>query len=271
MKHKPTTIFIIVGAAVLLFGVLGTLGSVLNLFGKSITDFVQWDQQLPAQGFAPMVVPVDSYQDGTKAPTIVTSVTPDLAPTLVVTAEPAAGTPESQATPAAPQPTPTRVEVTPDRIVISAINLDAPIVPSKPSTAKIGGQVYDQWQAPNKFAVGWQTNSAVLGQPGNTVLNGHHNIEGKVFENLHLLQPGQIITLIGGQIKYNYEVVNVMILPERDMDVQTRLNNARWILPSTDERITLVTCWPATSNTHRLIVVAKPVGDAILLGGAVQN
>ena len=29
--------------------------------------------------------------------------------------------------------------------------------------------------------------------------------------------------------------------------------------PTTDERITLITCWPYTSNTHRLIIVAKPI------------
>lgn len=40
--------------------------------------------------------------------------------------------------------------------------------------------------------------------------------------------------------------------------VDVRMDNARWILPSTDERLTLVTCWPAKSNTHRLIIVASP-------------
>jgi len=37
------------------------------------------------------------------------------------------------------------------------------------------------------------------------------------------------------------------------------LQNARWIMASSDERLTLVTCWPAYSNTHRLILVAKPI------------
>ncbi|HID54608.1 MAG TPA: sortase, partial [Anaerolineae bacterium] len=34
---------------------------------------------------------------------------------------------------------------------------------------------------------------------------------------------------------------------------------AEWIMPTEDERITLVTCWPYTDNTNRLIVVAQPV------------
>jgi sortase A len=52
-----------------------------------------------------------------------------------------------------------------------------------------------------------------------------------------------------------------MILPEKYQEIDVRMDNARWILPSDDERLTLVTCWPATSNTHRLIIVARPLGD----------
>jgi hypothetical protein len=49
-----------------------------------------------------------------------------------------------------------------------------------------------------------------------------------------------------------------MILPEKGESLERRLENARWLLRSTDERLTLVTCWPATSNTHRLILIALP-------------
>ncbi len=161
--------------------------------------------------------------------------------------------------------TPTRIPVIPDRILVPSIELDAPIVPAKHKQTRIGGENYEQWQAPNQFAVGWHSDSAVLGQAGNTVLNGHHNIEGKVFKDLHKLMAGAEVFLIGGNIQYRYQVVNVMILPERNMDVETRLENARWILPSQDERITLVTCWPEWSNTHRLVVVAQPVSGPMLL------
>jgi sortase A len=41
---------------------------------------------------------------------------------------------------------------------------------------------------------------------------------------------------------------------------EKRLENARWIGPFPDERLTLVTCWPYTNNTHRVIVIAKPTG-----------
>jgi sortase A len=39
-----------------------------------------------------------------------------------------------------------------------------------------------------------------------------------------------------------------------------RLENAKWIGPFNEERLTLITCWPFNSNTHRLIVIAKPAG-----------
>jgi sortase (surface protein transpeptidase) len=29
---------------------------------------------------------------------------------------------------------------------------------------------------------------------------------------------------------------------------------------STDERITLITCWPVDSNPHRVVIVAFPIG-----------
>ena len=43
--------------------------------------------------------------------------------------------------------------------------------------------------------------------------------------------------------------------------VQLRLGTApqQWVQPPENARLTLVTCWPSTSNTHRLIVVAVPV------------
>jgi sortase A len=92
-------------------------------------------------------------------------------------------------------------------------------------------------------------------------LNGHHNVYGKVFENLDKLVSGDEIFIYGNDFHiYQYVVSNTMILPERDVSFEERLENARWILPSEDERITLITCWPYFSNTHRLIIVASPIG-----------
>jgi sortase A len=36
------------------------------------------------------------------------------------------------------------------------------------------------------------------------------------------------------------------------------VENARWIEPTEDERLTLVSCWPYETNAYRLVVVARP-------------
>ena len=205
-------------------------------------------------GFAPLTVPIQSTGEAIKAPDIiVTSSAIDFAASATQQALDNL-LPEKEK----PTPTPTVVPVVPERIVIPTINLDAPIVPAIMKRLLLDETVYQQWIAPHEFAVGWHTTTALLGQVGNTVLNGHHNVDGMVFKDLHLLKAGDSIELYGGQSKFTYMVVNVMILPEKGQEFKIRLENARWLLPSTDERITLITCWPATSNTHRLVVVARP-------------
>jgi LPXTG-site transpeptidase (sortase) family protein len=155
---------------------------------------------------------------------------------------------------------PKSVGLIPVRLVIPTINVDAPIVPVSYRTITVSDQVYYQWLAPEKYAVGWQDSSALLGLPGNTVLNGHHNAYGKVFKDLVTLEIGDAISVFSGSREFRYQVVAKMLLPERFAPLATRLENARWIEPSNDERITLITCWPADSNTHRVVIVAFPVG-----------
>ncbi len=146
----------------------------------------------------------------------------------------------------------------PERIVIEKIKMDAPIVPVSVKEVKFEGKIYQQWLAPNEFAAGWHNTSALLGVPGNTVLNGHHNVYGEVFGNIVRLREGDIIKLYSGAREFVYRVARVMLLPEKYKTVEDRMENARWILPSDDERITLITCWPKASNTHRVIIVALP-------------
>jgi hypothetical protein len=71
--------------------------------------------------------------------------------------------------------------VIPDRIKVPAIGLDAPVVPTAFRLVNLRGEIFEQWQAHMYFAAGWLPTSAGLGMPGNTVLDGHHNVYGKVF------------------------------------------------------------------------------------------
>lgn len=147
----------------------------------------------------------------------------------------------------------------PLRLVIPAIELDAPILPVTPELVDIGGVNFQQWQSPDEYAAGWHESSAELGEVGNTVLNGHHNIYGEVFRHLIELNHNDQIGIYSDRYLFTYQVTNKMIFPEKYESLEVRVNNAQWILPSQDERLTLITCWPYESNTHRLIVVAKPL------------
>lgn len=146
----------------------------------------------------------------------------------------------------------------PERIVIDPINLDAPIIHAEIINAEVEGKEVVQYLVPEQFAVGWHEGSAPLGVPGNTVLSGHHNAYGKVFAGLVDLAVGDHFIVQSNRRDFEYIIANKMILPEKGEALEVRLDNAQWILPSSDERVTLVTCWPADSNTHRLILVAVP-------------
>jgi sortase A len=143
----------------------------------------------------------------------------------------------------------------PTRIVIPAIALDAPIEPA--GWGQVDG--VSVWNIPYHFAAGWLKTSAPLGRIGNTVLDGHHNIAGQVFRYLVDLKPGDLIEVYANDRRFVYTVVAKHILLDRDQPIEIRRQNAQWIQPTLDERLTLVTCWPYTNNTHRLIVVARPI------------
>jgi sortase A len=137
--------------------------------------------------------------------------------------------------------------------------LDAPIQPVWLQQVGINGAVFSQWRVPERRAAGWHETSALLGQTGNTVLNGHHNLYGQVFRDLVKVQPGDSIRLEAADHSgRNYTVVQTMLLEEEGRSTEERLENARWLLPSQDERITLVTCWPPDGRSHRLVVIALP-------------
>ena len=150
----------------------------------------------------------------------------------------------------------------PVRIAISSIDLDAPIVPAEIDFKNIAGKEYMQWFVPDEFASGWHSTSAKLGETGNTVLNGHHNTFGEVFKSLVDVNEGDIIEVDSETSRFSYQITNKMILPEKYEQLDVRMNNAQWILPSIDERLTLISCWPYESNTHRLIIVARPLARA---------
>jgi sortase A len=145
------------------------------------------------------------------------------------------------------------------RLEIPAIGVNAPIQPVGLIELEEDGRRYLQWQVPNDYAIGWHTNSAPLGSSGNTVLNGHNNVYGAVFRNLVELELGnEILVYTGGQIN-RYQVAHREVLEEKGQPLDVRLDNAKWMFPTADERLTLISCWPDIGATHRVIVVATAI------------
>jgi LPXTG-site transpeptidase (sortase) family protein len=177
--------------------------------------------------------------------------------------EQATASPEPTPTPAPtptppPTPTPDPASLVPGRLVIPAISLDAPVVSVGWDTKEVNGQPVSSWIVPDSFAAGWHSTSALPRDAGNTVLNGHHNINGEVFRDLEDLQPGDEIIIQTGDKTHHYAVTERHILEEKYQSAEVRRQNAQFIMPTDDRRLTLVTCWPYTNNTHRLVIVALP-------------
>jgi sortase A len=159
---------------------------------------------------------------------------------------------------AAPAAVPSANLQPPDRIVAPSIGLDSKVVTVGWHEVKDSdGSSHTEWDVAS-YAVGWQKNSALPGQVGNTVLAGHNNIEGEVFRNLGEFQIGDQITLFSGGRTFNYTVAEKFVLQDKGVPYEQRLDNAKWIGPFPDERVTLISCWPPTGNTHRMFIIAHP-------------
>jgi sortase A len=159
----------------------------------------------------------------------------------------------------------------PNRIVIPALDVDAPVYAAGLESRWEGDREYVQWSVPDAYAAGWHENSAALGQVGNMVLNGHNNVYGGIFADLSQLAVGEQIILRGENGAVVYRVVHHELLQERGLSLRERLRNAHWIGQTEDQRLTLVTCWPNTTNSHRLIVVAEPAGVDEPAAGAANH
>jgi sortase A len=106
--------------------------------------------------------------------------------------------------------------------------------------------------------VGWHNLSAKLGQAGNTVLNGHSDLNAAVFRNLDYVILGDEIIVLSGDQAYHYVVTHKFLVQEKDVSLEQRIQNAAWIAPTPDERLTLVTC-ANPGASHRLILIAQPL------------
>ena len=153
---------------------------------------------------------------------------------------------------------PDALRILPSRIVIPSIKVDTPVVELGWSTKKTAaGAIFSEWDVA-AYAAGWHKNSALPAEDGNVVMSGHNNILGSVFRELDRLKRGDTITVYSGKRAIAYTVDEVLIVPERHASLEQRKANARYIEPTKNERLTLVSCWPRNDNSHRIIVIATP-------------
>jgi sortase A len=146
----------------------------------------------------------------------------------------------------------------PTRIQAPGIGLDVPVVEMGYRIVNVGGVQAMSWVVPND-AAGFHQGSALPGHAGNTVISGHSDAAARVFLKLVDLQVGDTVIVYVGADAYLYQVTQRELLQEAGVSLEQRIQNAQWILPTGDERLTLVTCWPYTGASQRLIFVARPV------------
>ncbi len=146
----------------------------------------------------------------------------------------------------------------PTRIRIPKINLDADVVEVGYQMTEENGQAATLWDVAD-FAAGFHRGAAYPGQPGNTVIVGHNNIRGRVFRHLVDVLPGDEIYVYVGEQEFFYIVSERLLIMEKGVAEEIQRENAVWIRPTSDERLTLVSCWPFIQPDHRVVVVARPV------------
>jgi len=147
------------------------------------------------------------------------------------------------------------------RILIPTLTVDAPILEMGWKVTLLEGKLVTDWDVPLN-QVGWSLNSASPGERGNVVMAGHNNVGTAVFKKLYTLKEGDEITVTNAAgTSFLYRVALSYIVAERDVPIAKRLENAKVMQPTNDARLTLISCWPEWSNSHRAIVIARLVGE----------
>jgi len=147
----------------------------------------------------------------------------------------------------------------PARIIAESIGLDAKVVAMGWDVKEERGKIIAEWQVPEDDAA-WHRNSAAPGGGSNIVISGHNNSAGgRIFANLEELNIGDQITVRNMQgDTFQYEVKDKKLVRTLGASQQTLDFLEAMIRPTPAEQLTLITCWPSWSNTHRVIITAVP-------------
>ncbi|MBV7331015.1 sortase [Chloroflexi bacterium TSY] len=243
----------------------------IAVFMGSIEDDGIGEDHLPGNGectsvppfVTPTPTPTETPPD-TATPTISPTPTPTDTPTITPPPElpptgPNASAELNNSYSASAETGPVMMPVhanPPNWLRIPAIDLDAAVEPMGWYAKKDNsGKSVSQWQVVDD-AAGWHSNSASPDEHGNVVISGHNSIGGSVFADLHQVRAGDKILVWQDKQHHLYEVSQTLLLPQRFVSEEQRAQNASYIEDFGDARLTLVSCWPAHNDTHRIVVVA---------------
>ena len=113
---------------------------------------------------------------------------------------------------------------------------------------------------PGSWAFVWVENDRIVDQNSGVAASTTNNrMELRaLIEAYRALPEDHEIIVYSGDTSHTYAVTEVLILPEAGQPLEVRIENAHYVLPTDDERLTLVTCHPYGSLQNRLIVFAYP-------------
>lgn len=144
------------------------------------------------------------------------------------------------------------------RLSIPAIDLNTSINEIFPiETVSVNGEKRMEWEILG-YAVGHYDTSGNPGEGRNIVLNGHNNTEGEVFRDLNKLKTGDEVILFTLEREFQYKVENVVFVPYLGAEEEGDAVLQSYTAPNSTEMVTLISCWPYATNSHRIVVIAVP-------------
>ncbi len=178
---------------------------------------------------------------------------------LATSAQPT--TAAAAAAPPTTAPTPVPLRPLAVRLEVPSIDVDSPIVETKP-VSYTTWQGEERWEWPvADYAVGQLSSSGRPGAGRNIVLAGHNNTRGQVFRRLPDVEVGDVLTLHTALATHRYEVVEKRFVTYRTDREEGERIIQRYFQPGSSERVTLQSCWPYWNSADRILVVAEPLAE----------
>jgi len=107
--------------------------------------------------------------------------------------------------------------------------------------------------------IGHYVLSSRLGTGGNTVMVGHV-YPGRVFNVLLDAEIGQVVRITDENFEeHYYQITEIIRFPYEIGNAEDRELGLQYMHDTSEERITLVTCYPEFEWTHRFVVRAVPL------------